>query len=310
MSPQAGRIALVAVVAVAAAAYVGLATTTIGLAGAPAPLASLAESIVFGTRGVSMLLGGIAIVALAHLCGLHLRAEVMLLAGFVLVAAALSALAAGIGWPGALITFQGMRLTAGFEPIVFGTLAWLALDLTRDAEDDYDPGVTRRRTRFPVALMTTAASGVAAVLAAVILASVVADTRPFPPGGVFDQIEANTPRDALFIAPIDIQYFRGVTNRAQVVDWKHFPFRPDSVAEWRERIEVVAPGADVVGPRTAYDRQPPGALAAAADRYGAEYVITRQQDLTCAGAVVFLEDRYGYRVFAVGSQGWQPEACE
>jgi hypothetical protein len=106
-------------------------------------------------------------------------------------------------------------------------------------------------------------------------------------------VRSETPAEALFVVPIDIQDFRGKTHRAQVVDWKHFPFRPDAVREWRERIDAFAPEAGDIGPRAAFDGAPASRIAAGAERYGADLVITRTQDLACAGGTVAFADRFG-----------------
>lgn len=55
-------------------------------------------------------------------------------------------------------------------------------------------------------------------------------------------IEQETPQDAVFLVGPSEQSFQLGTGRAAVVTFKNFPFRPDAMIEWKERMDSVCGG--------------------------------------------------------------------
>jgi len=224
------------------------------------------------------------------------------------LAALVSAIAAEVGRPSLLINLQGLRLTVILQPIALAGVGWIVWDFVRTTPLH---GVARF-------MMSPMASAVLLVIAIPIMVfGLATPDRAYSARdeALRDAVVARTPEDAVLLAPPDLIWFRIETNRATVVDWKAWPFRPDDAAEWSERIEAVAPGFDGVSPNPqhfhqhAYDAQSPADLVQAAVRYGASHAVTRTQDLSCAGGieVASVEDRY--RVFAAPAGGWVLDGC-
>src|SRR3989344_2867508 len=51
-----------------------------------------------------------------------------------------------------------------------------------------------------------------------------------------EYIRGNTPADAVFLVPPDLEKFRLVAGRAIVADWKSFPFHPGDYYQWYKRM--------------------------------------------------------------------------
>ncbi len=58
-------------------------------------------------------------------------------------------------------------------------------------------------------------------------------------------IGKNTSEDAVFIVPIDWETFYIDTNRALFVSWKHAPQKPEDLAEWYKRIQLLNRGENL-----------------------------------------------------------------
>lgn len=109
--------------------------------------------------------------------------------------------------------------------------------------------------------------------------------------GDFDQlalwVRANTPHDAVFVAPPYLQSFRLMAERAIVVDFKTFPFKDQAILEWRDRIADLAGGRDLsLGYswhsqlRGAYLSMNREQFVELARKYDADYIVVeRGQDL-------------------------------
>ena len=54
--------------------------------------------------------------------------------------------------------------------------------------------------------------------------------------GLIAWVDAETAADAVFIVPLDFEWFRLKAGRPVLVDWKSNPFRDDEVIEWHARI--------------------------------------------------------------------------
>ncbi len=224
-------------------------------------------------------------------------------------AALVSAIAAEAGRPSFLINLQGLRLTVILQPIALAAAGWIVWDLIRTSP-------LHRVARAVMSPITAAAVLIVALPIMVMALATPDDAYGAREEALRDAVVAQTPEDAVVLIPPDLIWFRIETNRAIVVDWKAWPFGPVDAAEWRDRIEAVAPGSDGVSPEPqrflqhAYDAQSPADLAQAAAQYGASHALTRTQDLSCAGGTEVAnveEDRY--RVFAAPPGGWNLEGC-
>jgi hypothetical protein len=100
-----------------------------------------------------------------------------------------------------------------------------------------------------------------------------------------DWVNQHTPRDAVFLVPPDEQSFRLHARRAIVVNFKNVPQLSGELGEWRDRLQNVLVIADIRSLprpfyrtlhaiRARYATLPPEHLIAAAQRYGARYVVT------------------------------------
>lgn len=98
---------------------------------------------------------------------------------------------------------------------------------------------------------------------------------------------AQTPLDAVFLVPPELENFRLQARRAIVVDWKSTPILPDELQEWYRRIEQVAGRPDVRSRKDAergYAAMDRARLQALATRYGARYAVF-DAEATAAAAV-------------------------
>ncbi len=113
------------------------------------------------------------------------------------------------------------------------------------------------------------------------------------------------PARATFLTPRPSQTFKWYAGRAEVVNWKEIPQDPDSIVEWRERLE------DVFGPRNDERdlrwREPLAMQGAARLRelgvkYGAEYVLTEAEPRVDALPRLYANSSYAvYRLNEGGS---------
>lgn len=95
----------------------------------------------------------------------------------------------------------------------------------------------------------------------------------------------NTPADAVFLVPPYEEAFRWHARRAIVINWKSPPQLAGELPEWRDRMAATLGWSDLsLLPRGSYvraveamkrrfDETPPDALAAAAAKYHARYVV-------------------------------------
>ncbi|MDX1546877.1 MAG: DUF6798 domain-containing protein, partial [Rhodothermales bacterium] len=102
-----------------------------------------------------------------------------------------------------------------------------------------------------------------------------------PVGSVEQWARTQTPAGAVFAVPPSWSGFRSHARRAVVVDFKAFPFQPEQIPVWFERLADLAPISlpERADPRLqatlddAFLRRAPEALARAASRYGIDYVV-------------------------------------
>jgi hypothetical protein len=101
------------------------------------------------------------------------------------------------------------------------------------------------------------------------------------------QIKRSTPREAVFITPPFLEGFQLYAERAQVADFKCFPFGETEMQEWKRRMNDLSGHSDL---RCAgfvecasllaygYSRLREADFLHLARKYGAEYVVTAQRD--------------------------------
>ncbi len=61
-----------------------------------------------------------------------------------------------------------------------------------------------------------------------------------PEADMYAWIRANTPKDAVFLTPPQLERFRLLGERAIVVDWKGSAYVPSELVEWYRRLEDVS----------------------------------------------------------------------
>ena len=90
-------------------------------------------------------------------------------------------------------------------------------------------------------------------------------------------IHANTPKDAVFLSPPEVEGFRLQSERAIVVDWKTPPFLPKEVLEWHHRLtEVAGRRVASLGDATnGYRELEPRRVEMLRAAYKIRYVVTR-----------------------------------
>ena len=95
---------------------------------------------------------------------------------------------------------------------------------------------------------------------------------------LFNWVRESTPKNAVFVVPIDFQKFRLHTRRSIVVDWKGNAFRLEDVEEWCRRIRAVCGDPKANSYRELYrGYQTLGVKRARqlADEFGAQYVVVK-----------------------------------
>ena len=107
------------------------------------------------------------------------------------------------------------------------------------------------------------------------------DAPPTDPPGILGlRSGARLPKDALVLVPptSEAWSFKLYARRAVIVDDKGTPFSDRGLREWRDRMEQILGTAFVPGinPAAAWRARSPESLIATAGRYGARYVLTRQ----------------------------------
>jgi len=108
------------------------------------------------------------------------------------------------------------------------------------------------------------------------------DAAPFDAvGRLGARFAVTAPKNACVLVPPggDTWTFKLYSRRAVVVDEKNFPFTARGIVEWKRRMEEVLgqslrPGLDVVA---VWQQSSPDRLAAVAHRYGAQYLLTRDE---------------------------------
>jgi len=90
-----------------------------------------------------------------------------------------------------------------------------------------------------------------------------------------DWIKENTDNDAVFITPAQQQTFKWYAQRTEVCCWKDVPQDPDTMANWRQRIQLLfePQRQSDLGIFVYSDEQ----IRELADRFGATHLLTLQQ---------------------------------
>jgi hypothetical protein len=105
-----------------------------------------------------------------------------------------------------------------------------------------------------------------------------------------------TEPDAIFLIPPALELVRLFGQRAVVVDWKGFPFRPAETIEWYRRITAVAGTPDVASlwdAELGYAKMDAGRLRRLAETYHAGYAVFRRPfDPTPLPAQSVFENRW------------------
>ena len=121
--------------------------------------------------------------------------------------------------------------------------------------------------------------------------------KPSPNEEMYNWIQNNTPKNAIFLVPPSLEEFRFKAKRAIVIDWKSFPFEDKAVIEWKNRIDDISNGR-----HDSHSSLPAGQLDEGyyslkesqilklKDRYDFQYVITIR-DLP-GFKVAYLDDEY------------------
>jgi hypothetical protein len=119
--------------------------------------------------------------------------------------------------------------------------------------------------------------------------------------------KAETPRDAVFVVPLDLERFRLRAERAVVVDWKGFPYRARDAEEWYRRIVRVSGVPDPAAKEEVLDgylRLDAERARALAREFGARYAVVRRD--RHAGDLAGLRPVHAndlYAVYAIPADG-------
>jgi hypothetical protein len=103
---------------------------------------------------------------------------------------------------------------------------------------------------------------------------------------LFEWMRKNTPKDAVFLSPPQIETIRYHGRRAIVVDWKSNPIVPAEVLEWYRRLEDVSGRRNLrgMGDLQGYQALDERRLSELRQRYRFDYVIVqRGRDAALAG---------------------------
>ena len=95
---------------------------------------------------------------------------------------------------------------------------------------------------------------------------------------LYDWMRLQTPKDALFLTPPEIDKVRFQSQRAIVADWKSCPFLPDEVLEWHQRMKDVTgrPGFAGAGDLAGYNSLDQSRLEALRAKYNLDFVVVRR----------------------------------
>lgn len=87
-----------------------------------------------------------------------------------------------------------------------------------------------------------------------------------------------SPKDAVFLTPPDVETMRFWGQRAIVVDWKSQPHIPEEVLEWLQRLKDVTGRPELSGRKDldGYDSLDAARLSLLRARYGVDYVVVRR----------------------------------
>lgn len=123
-----------------------------------------------------------------------------------------------------------------------------------------------------------------------------------PESDMYAWIRANTPKDATFLTPPQLERFRLAGERPIVVDWKGSAYVPSELIEWYKRLEEVSGRRnwrkldELTDGYGALDRARVEALAR---KYNLQYVVvTRGREQGLPGKVVYQNSRF--MVLALG----------
>jgi hypothetical protein len=118
-------------------------------------------------------------------------------------------------------------------------------------------------------------------------------------------MRSQTPKDAIFLTPPDIETIRFHGQRAIVVDWKSNPGVPSEVLEWYRRLEDVSGRTPLrtAGDLRGYDSLDSERLGRLRSRYHLDYAVVRRGRERALPGLRTMFRNAGYTVLELGAQG-------
>lgn len=119
---------------------------------------------------------------------------------------------------------------------------------------------------------------------------------------LYTWIHANTPKDAVFVTPPQMERFRLLGERAIIADWKGSPIAPGDLLEWYRRLEDVSGRRAFRGAgelTSGYDTMDQARLEALKARYKASFAVVSRNRAAALAAYRTVYQNGQYAVLAL-----------
>jgi len=120
-------------------------------------------------------------------------------------------------------------------------------------------------------------------------------------------LREESPKDAIYLTPPDLEGARFLGQRAIVVDWKAVPLIPTELLGWYERLcDVTGRQVKGMGDLGGYNSLDPERLSLIVSKYHPAYMVLRREAARRFPDLPVVYKNSGYSVLKIGDSPGQP----